>query len=87
MPPKEILAMRTVRVKAEITMEHELRARVPDDLPVGQVDVTLELNEASENAGDAELWRFLDRVAASPRRTRTKAEIDRYIQQERGNWE
>lgn len=79
--------MRTVRVKAEITKDHELRARVPDDLPVGQVDVTLELNEASEKAGDAELRRFLDRIAASPRRTRTKAELDRYLEAERASWE
>ncbi len=79
--------MRTVRVKAQITKDHELRARVPDDLPVGQVDVTLQLEQTSEDGGDAEWRRFLDRITASPRQTLTKEEIDRYIQQERESWE
>lgn len=79
--------MRTIRLRARITKDHELRGKVPEDLPEGTVDVTLQLGQAPGNAAEGELRQFLDRLAKSPRKTRTKEEIDRYLEAERASWE
>lgn len=80
--------MRAVKLTGTITGDHKLMLDLPDDLPTGPAEVIVLVNEASAVSTDADesFEAFLDSLGKSPHRRRSKAEIDRYLEQERNSW-
>lgn len=74
---------RTVIVRGELTDERHIELDEPVEDLSGKVEVTL--RPVATRAGRTE--DILEFLARTPPGTRTKEEIDRYIQEERDSWE
>jgi len=78
--------MRALKLNAYITPDHRVELDLPADVPEGEAEVILLLNDAPENQPDS-LRAFTERLGKLPSSGRSKAEIDEYVRQERDSWE
>ena len=79
--------MQAVRLNAVVDDDHRLQVVVPEEIPVGQVEVIVLATSPTSAGTDqtlAELFAELDRM---PHRRLTKEEVDRYIAEERASWD
>lgn len=79
--------MRTVRLKARITANHELHCTLPEDLPAGPAEVIVRVEDGGPRPRGASLQDFMRRVDEDPIEILSKEEIDAYIEAERASWE
>lgn len=79
--------MQAVRLNAVVGDDHRLQILVPEEIPVGEVEVIV-LASAPTTAGAeqslSELFAELDRM---PHKRLTKEEVDRYLAEERASWD
>ncbi len=82
--------MPEITLKAKVSKDHTLTAKVPPEVPVGEFDVVVHVpeNQAIREKRNRELLDFLESLAKQPGRlSRSKEEIDRQIEEERNSWE
>lgn len=82
--------MQALKLKAIIGPDHRLELTVPDDLPQGEVEVILLAPNSAptgEHAAGESLRAFFQELDRSPRQRLSKEEIDRYLEEERANWD
>lgn len=79
--------MRAIKLTANIGDDHRLNVQLPDDVPPGIAEVILlfPVNASINNLND--LQSFMEWLDQQPRYTRSKEEIDRYLEEERNSWE
>lgn len=79
--------MRAIKLTANIGDDHRLNVQLPNDVPPGIAEVILlfSANESVNNLND--LKSFTEWLDQQPRYTRSKEEIDRYLEEERNSWE
>jgi hypothetical protein len=80
-------AMQAVKLKTYITKNHRLELDLPDDIPEGDAEVIVLVQDAPEPAGEESLRDFFQALDASPRPRMSKEEIDRYIEEARNSWD
>ncbi len=79
--------MQAVRMSAVIGADHWLQVVVPDEIPVGAVEVIVLARQPSEGESRqtlGELFGDLDRMSHKPV---TAEEVDRYLAEERASWD
>lgn len=83
--------MRALKLPAQVTSDHTLHLRLPDDISEGAAEVIVLLPEADEEeiemAESRSLEEFLAASRVDQRFIRTKQEIDDYLRAERESWE
>ena len=86
--------MQTLKLRDTVKRDHQLVLVLPPDFPEGDVDITVRSAEAPQTV-DADIAQqqrddlrsFFEFLNTLPASGRTKAEIDRQIQEERDSWE
>jgi hypothetical protein len=73
---------RAVIVKGRVTDSRHIELDEPVEGMTGNVEITMRRVPTEESEEDV-----LDFLRRLPRGTRTKAEIDRYLEEERASWE
>ncbi|MCU0836321.1 MAG: hypothetical protein MUC77_18115 [Chromatiaceae bacterium] len=79
--------MQAVRLNAVLGDDHRLQVVVPEEIPVGEVEVIVLATSPTPARAEqtlSELFAELDRM---PHRRLTKEEVDRYIAEERASWD
>jgi hypothetical protein len=77
--------MRAIKLQAQVDKDHTLHLHLPQDVREGPAEVIVLVQEAAEPGH--RLADFLAQLAERPRTTRSKEEIDQYLQEERASWE
>lgn len=81
--------MQAVKLKVEITSDHQIYGIVPDDVPQGEAEVVV-LYEKPENRGNgqmAKMYAFLENIQQQKHPRRSIDDIKSYINSERDSWE
>ncbi|MGZ8218746.1 hypothetical protein [Methylomagnum sp.] len=80
--------MHALKLNANIRPGQRLEVTLPADIPEGEAEVIVLLPEpTTENQAQAEyLARFLEDLEQTHIPRRSKADIDRYIEEERNSW-
>ena len=82
-----IQTMQAVRLRAVGGNDRQLQITVPDEIPVGEVEVIVlerRLSGARTEHCLGELFAELDRM---PHRSLTKEQVDGYLSEERASWD
>ena len=79
--------MRVIKATGTIGPDHTLHLQLPDDVGAGPAEVIVLVPEqqTTTNAGQG-LEGFLRKLRETPRKVRSKEEIDRYLDEERASW-
>ena len=78
--------MRAIKLQSHVEKDHTLSIRLPEDVEEGPAEVIVLVPEATKRPRHS-LEDFLTRLSQTPRRARSKEEIDRDLQEERDSWE
>lgn len=82
--------MCAIKLKAHIKSDHRLELELPADVPEGEAEVIV-LVEETQRVQDREQRRYLEAffedLDKTDRPRMTKEEIDRYLEEERVGWE
>lgn len=79
--------MQAVRLKAVLSDDRRLEIAVPDEIPVGEVEVIVLASSLTATGAQQtldELFAELDRM---PHKRLTTEEINQYLAGERGSWD
>jgi gamma-glutamyl:cysteine ligase YbdK (ATP-grasp superfamily) len=79
--------MRQIKLTGTISSDHKLSVDVPPDVPVGTAEVIVRVSDSPKAEKPNDLASFMDWLDKQPRCTRSKEEIDRYLEEERNSWE
>ena len=79
--------MRALKLMTRITKDHRLDVMLPDDVPEGDVEVIVLLPETRSPAATSTLREFTEKLEKMPSSGRSKADIDRYLDEERSSWD
>jgi len=82
--------MPEITLKAKVSKDHKLTAKVPPEVPAGEFEVVVHIPEsdAGREKRNRELLEFLESLAKQPGRvSRSKEDIDQQIEEERNSWE
>lgn len=82
--------MRAIELQAEITKDHELRVKLPEDVAAGSARVIVLLEEpegaARQSAAQKKMRDFFQRLDEKKVNERTADEIDLVLENERNSW-
>ena len=82
--------MRAIELRAEITNDHELRVKLPEDVASGPARVIVLLEEpedvAKQVAAQKKMRAFFQRLDERQVNERSVDEIDRMLENERNSW-
>jgi hypothetical protein len=80
--------MRAIKITGTISPNHTLHLQLPDDVSAGPAEVIVLVPEqqTTTKAGQG-LAAFLRNLRETPRKIRSKEEIDRYLNEEPASWE
>jgi hypothetical protein len=78
--------MRAIKLQTHVDRDHIVRLKLPEDVQEGPAEVIVLVPEAVSETGPS-LGDFLSHLALRPRKTRSREEIDRDLEQERAGWE
>jgi hypothetical protein len=78
--------MRAIKLQTHVERDHTLHLYLPTDVKEGPAEVIVLVSETAEQPRHS-LSDFLAHLSERPRTTRTKEEIDQYLQEERASWE
>lgn len=78
--------MRAIKLTTHVAKDRTLRLQLPGDVREGPAEVIVLVPEGSEQPSHT-IRDFLADLSNSPRRIRTKEEIDRYLERERESWD
>lgn len=78
--------MRAIKLNTHVAEDRTLRLKLPEDVQVGPAEVIVLVPEAAERPAHT-VRDFLADLSARPHRTRTREEIDRYLERERESWD
>lgn len=79
--------MQAVRLNAVVGDDHRLQIVVPQEIPVGEVEVIVLASSPTPARVEqtlSELFAELDRM---PHKRVTKEDVDRYLAEERASWD
>jgi len=80
--------MQAIKLHAHVDRDRKLSLQLPEDVPLGDVEVILLAPVRSDASACRQyLVRLMDRLAASPRIRLSKAQIDAHPAAERASWE
>jgi hypothetical protein len=79
--------MRAIKLQTHVDRDHIVRLKLPEDVQEGPAEVIVLVPEAASDLSRPSLGDFLSHLALRPRKTRSKEEIDRDLEQERASWE
>ena len=79
--------MKAIRLNAVLDDDHRLQLAVPDEIPVGPVEVIVLANPDATDRGSQDLGALFDAIDQMPAAPRTREEIDRAIAEERSSWD
>ena len=79
--------MRTLKLMGHVSKDHTLQLELPVDVDEGPAEVIVLLPEKSLMAQHDTITSFLKSLSNLRIPTRSKEEIDRYLQEERNSWE
>lgn len=77
--------MRAIKLQTHVAKDRTLHLQLPEDIQEGPAEVIVLVPEPAESPAHT-LRDFLAGLS-SRRQVRTKEEIDRYLEEERGAWE
>ena len=83
--------MPTFTLRGRITPDRRLELQLPPEAPEGEAEVTVTVSVEDKSVppftNSGKILAFLEELHANPHHTyRTKAEIDRYLKEERDSW-
>ena len=78
--------MRAIKLQTQVEKDHTLHLHLPEDVSEGPAEVIVLVPEAAKQPRHT-LADFLAHLSERPRMTRSKEEIDQYLQEERASWE
>lgn len=79
--------MYAVKLKAQVTPDPQIHLQLPADAPQGEAEVIVLMTESVPQTTGESLEAFFEELDRSPWKRLSKEEIDRYIAEERANWE
>ena len=79
--------MRAIKLQTHVDRDHIVRLKLPEDVQEGPAEVIVLVPEAVSETPAPSLRDFLADLALRPRKTRSREEIDRDLEQERASWE
>ena len=89
----DIKVKRTIRVSAQVTADHMVHVRLPEDVKAGPAEVIVQLGEVVEPSRQGSgsdrrtLGSFLEAPRLEARLRRSKDEIDQAVLAERESWD
>lgn len=78
--------MRAIKLTTHVSEDRILHLQLPEDVEEGPAEVIVLVPEGTRSSGHT-LRDFLLRLRSSPRQIRSKEDIDRSLEEERGSWE
>jgi hypothetical protein len=78
--------MRAIKLQTQVEKNHMLHLQLPEDVKEGPAEVIVLVPEATKQPRHT-LADFLAHLSERPRTTRSKEEIDQYLQEERASWD
>jgi len=79
--------MQAVRLNAVLDDDRRLQLAVPDEIPVGPVEVIVLANPDATDRASQNLGALLDEIDQMPATPRTREEVDSAIAEERASWD
>ncbi len=79
--------MQAVRLNAVLDDDRRLQLAVPEEIPVGPVEVIVLSNQGARDRAAENLGALFDEIDQMPARPRTREDVDRAIAEERASWD
>lgn len=79
--------MRAIKLLGHISENHTLNLDLPEDVVEGPAEVIVLIPEEDASRESANIKEFLLKLSRQSRKTRSKQEIDRYLEAERCDWD
>jgi hypothetical protein len=79
--------MQAVRLNAVVSDDHHLQIVVPEEIPVGEVEVIVLASSPSDARAEQTLDDLFAELDRMPHKRLTKDEVDRYLADERASWD
>jgi len=80
-------AVQAFRLYGNVTPDHKLEIELPNTVQEGPAEVIVFTQEHAQKGEQATFESFLHNLKASPRRIKSKEEIDLYLKTEQNSWE
>jgi hypothetical protein len=79
--------MQAVRLKAMVGDDHRLEMVVPDEIPVGEVEVIVLVSRPAGACAEQSLSELFAEIDRMPHKGLAKEDVDRYLAKERASWD
>lgn len=79
--------MKAVRLNAIVGEDHRLQILVPEEIPVGEVEVIVLASTPSSAPAEQTLDDLFAELDRMPHKRLTKEDVDRYLAEERASWD
>lgn len=79
--------MRAVRLNAVLGDDHRLKIVVPDEIPVGAVEVIVLASQPQGGRAEPTLGELFAELDRMPHKPLTVEEVNRYLAEERASWD